>query len=575
MLRIPLKLALIASALATGGLALPAVAETNAGPYLAAQVAASDANYEAAARWFAAAREEGTANQTILEGLVIANIGLGDFAAAAVSATALDKMGAQSQPAVIALVAEATRTGDYAAISARFAKGPQIGALVDGLIAGWAEVGRGRMSEALAGFDKLAATKGLEAFGLYHKALALAQAGDFEGAEAILSGRASGSLSLLRRGVIAYAEILSQLERNADAITVLQQSFGAVQDPEIDAMRSRLAAGETLPFDAIRSPADGMAEVFFTLAVALDDEADAGYTLLYARAAAALRADHVDAVLMVANLLEREGQHGLASKAYAMIQPEDPSYFVAEIGRAGATQAAGSPDASIEILQALARTHGDVVTVQVALGDALRRQERFVDAIKAYDTALGLIKTVVPAHWQIFYARAVSAERQGEFDKAVKDFTRALELAPNQPQVLNYLGYSYVDRGENLEQALDMIKRAVAGQPKSGYIIDSLAWAYFRLGRYEEALLPMERASLLEPVDPVVTDHLGDVYWAVGRKREAEFQWHRALSFSPTEKDAARIRLKLELGLDKVLAQEGAAPLKPLQATDATPTDAD
>lgn len=575
MLRIPLKLALIASTLATGGLVLPAAGETNSGPYLAAQVAASDANYEAAARWFGAAREEGTPNQTILEGLVIANIGLGDFAAAAVSAAELDKMGAQSQPAVIALVTEQTRSGDYAAIAERFAKGPQIGALVDGLIAAWAEVGNGRMSEALAGFDRLAATKGLEAFGLYHKALALAQAGDFEGAEAILSGRASGSLSLLRRGVIAYAEILSQLERNADAITVLQQSFGAVQDPEIDAMRTRLAAGETLAFDAIRSPADGMAEVFFTLAVALDDEAEAGYTLLYARAAAALRPDHVDAILMVAALLEREGQHALASKAYAMIRPEDPSYFVAEIGRAGATQASGSPDASIEILQALARTHGDVVTVQVALGDALRRQERFVDAIKAYDTALGLIETVVPAHWQIFYARAISHERQAEFDLAVKDFTRALELAPNQPQVLNYLGYSYVERGENLEEALGMIKRAVAAEPKSGYIIDSLAWAYFRLGRYEEALLPMERASLLEPVDPVVTDHLGDVYWAVGRKREAEFQWHRALSFAPSEKDAARIRLKLELGLDAVLAQEGAAPLQPVQATDATPTDAD
>jgi Flp pilus assembly protein TadD len=114
-----------------------------------------------------------------------------------------------------------------------------------------------------------------------------------------------------------------------------------------------------------------------------------------------------------------------------------------------------------------------------------------------------------------------------------------------------------------------MIQRAVAARPESGYIIDSLAWAYFRLGRYTEALVPMEQASLLEPVDPVVTDHLGDVYWSVGRAREAEFQWHRALSFNPTEKDAARIRLKLELGLDAVLAQEGAAPLKPVKAVDA------
>jgi Flp pilus assembly protein TadD len=143
---------------------------------------------------------------------------------------------------------------------------------------------------------------------------------------------------------------------------------------------------------------------------------------------------------------------------------------------------------------------------------------------------------------------------------------KALELEPNQPQVLNYLGYSFVDRGEKLDEALAMIQRAVAGQPDSGYILDSLAWAYYRLGRYDEALVPMEQASLLEPVDPVVTDHLGDVYWAVGRTREAEFQWHRALSFEPIEKDAARIRLKLEKGLDAVLATEGAAPLKPVDA---------
>ncbi len=130
--------------------------------------------------------------------------------------------------------------------------------------------------------------------------------------------------------------------------------------------------------------------------------------------------------------------------------------------------------------------------------------------------------------------------------------------------MLNYLGYSLVDRGEKLDEALDMIKRAVAARPDSGAILDSLAWAYFRLGRYAEALKPMEQASLLEPVDPVVTDHLGDVYWSVGRTREAQFQWRRALSYKPLETDAIRIRKKLDQGLDAVRAAEGAKPIKPL-----------
>ena len=138
------------------------------------------------------------------------------------------------------------------------------------------------------------------------------------------------------------------------------------------------------------------------------------------------------------------------------------------------------------------------------------------------------------------------------------DMREALRLNPDQPQVLNYLGYSFVDRGENLQEALSMIERAVAREPGSGYIIDSLAWAYFRRGRYDEAVAPMEKASLLMPVDPIVTDHLGDVYWMVGRKREAQFQWHRALSFQPEPKDATRIQRKLDKGLDQVLQGEKA-----------------
>jgi tetratricopeptide (TPR) repeat protein len=148
------------------------------------------------------------------------------------------------------------------------------------------------------------------------------------------------------------------------------------------------------------------------------------------------------------------------------------------------------------------------------------------------------------------------------WDKAEADFRSALERNPDQPQVLNYLGYSMVEKGINLDEALSMIERAVEARPDSGYIIDSLGWVLYRLGRYDEAVEPMEKAVEIEAVDPIVNDHLGDVYWAVGRTREAEFQWHRALSFEPKEEDAARIRRKLEVGLDVVLEEEGAPALK-------------
>lgn len=541
----------------------------DAGAYLAARVAGSASDYQAAADWFGRALLADPANPALLESAVLAHVAMGDFPKAANLARLLLQTGSKSQVGQIAIMAEQATADDYEAILRDGKAGASVGALPDGLIAAWAELGSGKMSDALAGFDALTKVDGMKAFGLYHKALALASAGDFEGADEILSGRAAGPLQVMRRGVIAHAEILSQLERNADAADLLARTFGAAGDPSIDALRAKLAAGETLPFDIARNAKDGIAEVFFSIATAMSGEAEPGFTLVHARVAAYLRPDHTDAVLMVAGLLEQEGQSDLATAAYAMIAPTDPAFYVAEIGRAEALYSDGKKEASIEVLQGLARGNPGNMGVQMALGDASRRAEKFGDAVKAYDAAIALLGKPEARHWPLFYSRGICKERSADWAGAEADFRQALVLQPEQPQVLNYLGYSFLDRNENLDEALDMIKRAVAVEPESGYILDSLAWALYRLGRFDEAVVPMEKASLLEPVDAVVTDHLGDVYWSVGRKLEAAFQWQRAASFKPTEKDAARIKRKLEVGLDTVLTEEGATPLKPVDAASA------
>ncbi|HOZ34044.1 MAG TPA: tetratricopeptide repeat protein, partial [Tabrizicola sp.] len=427
-----------------------------------------------------------------------------------------------------------------------------------------AKVGEGKMSEALAEFDELTKSKGLEAFGYFHKALALASVGDFEGADEILSGRAAGPIFVMRRGVFAHVQILSQLERNADALALLDRSFGTEPDPVVDALRLRLQAGEPLPFDTIRTARDGIAEVFFSVAAALNGEADPVYTLLHLRVAEYLRPDHADVVLLTADTLETLGQHQLAVETYATFPPDDPAYVSAEIGRAGALRSDGQVDAAIQAMQALARAHPDLFSVQFALGDMLRLEERFDEAEVAYTAAINLQTKITEEDWVLFFYRGISHEQSKDWAAAEADFRQSLTLNPDQPQVLNYLGYGLVDRGESLDEALGMIEKAVAADPEQGYIIDSLAWAYFRLGRYEDALRPMEKASVLEPVDPIVTDHLGDVYWMVGRKLEARFQWRRALSFEPTETDATRILRKLEVGLDEVMAEEAKAspPIK-------------
>jgi len=175
---------------------------------------------------------------------------------------------------------------------------------------------------------------------------------------------------------------------------------------------------------------------------------------------------------------------------------------------------------------------------------------------KAYTGAIAMIDTEVPSDWRTYYVRGIANERTDNWEDAEADFRKALELAPDQPLVLNYLGYSLVEKNLKIDEAKNMIERAVEARPDDGYITDSLGWVLYKLGEYEEAVPYMERAAELVPIDPIINDHLGDVYWSVGRKIEAEFQWRRALSFDPEEKDAERIRLKLELGLDEVLARE-------------------
>jgi Flp pilus assembly protein TadD len=329
----------------------------------------------------------------------------------------------------------------------------------------------------------------------------------------------------------------------------------------MDQLRAKLQAGRVLPFTLVTSATQGIAEVFSTLAYAVNIEAEDAITLLYARLATYLSPKNVQAQLTVAHLLDKLGQYDLAYEAYRSISPDNPIYYQAEIGRANSLKLAGKEDAALEVMRALARSDSEVTLVHLTLAEMLRVEKHYEQAISAYDVAETTITALNSRNWALYYGRGMSHDLFGNWDEAEQDFRRALEFVPDQPQVLNYLGYSYIDRNENLIQALSMIERAVTQQPDSGYIVDSLAWGLYRLGRYDEALPQMERASLLEPVDPLVTDHLGDIYWAVGRKLEAEFQWRRALSFGPVEIDATRIRQKIELGLDIVLVNEGALPL--------------
>lgn len=521
------------------------------GAYLAAKSAAAVNDYREAARYYAQALVRDPGKPELLENAIVSLVALGELERAIPLAEKLSGQGVNSQ--IAALVQLADRIADTGTVPDGLAGA---GDLVNGLAMAWALIEQGRMSAALRAFDSIVARQGLKEFGLYHKALALALVGDFEEADRILSGHDAGPLGLTRRGIIGRAQILSQLDRAPEALALIAENYPNQDEPALNALTARIQTGDAVPFDLVTSARDGHAEVFYTLAAAVRGEAEDGLTLIYSRIAEFLKPNHIDAVLLSAVLLEGLGQYDLATGAYDRVPLDHPAYYSAEIGRAGTLTASGETDAAIEALRRLGKSHGDIPLVHISLGDALRRLERYNEAGAAYDRALALIAGPAPEHWVLYYARGITFEREGEWDKAEADFRKALELRPNQPLVLNYLGYSFVERGVNLDEALRMIETAVIERPDDGYITDSLGWALYRLGRVEEAVAPMEKAIELTPLDPIINDHLGDVYWSVGRIREAEFQWKRALSFEPTAENAERIRKKLALGLDAVLDAE-------------------
>jgi len=553
----------------TGDAVTPAdpvtAAPVDAGAYLAAREAEGQRDFAQMVTFLSRLLDEAPEDPALRELLVIAHLSLGEVDRAAALSGPLVAAVPDNAAGGLALIAQGFAARDYAAVLDRIAAGGQGNPLLDGLVTAWAQMGQGRVSDALGTLDEVAARPAAQAFALYCRALMLALVGDAEGALALLEGPEGMGAALNRRGQLAYVQLLGQVDRFEDALAAIEARLGATTDPQVARLRRAFEARQSLPFDLIATPAEGMAEVYALLAGAVLSPQSQRESLLYAQAALAINPDLSDAWILVGQIYEDLGLLSLAAAAYDRVGAEDGFALVAALGRAQVFSAQDDHDAAIAVLEAAIAGHPDSRIAPQVLGDILRRAGRHGEAIAAYTAAIeGLQADGRAVGWQLWFARAVAHERSGDWPPAEADFRAALEVEPDQPTVLNYLGYSLVERQEKLDEALEMIQRAVAGEPMSGYIVDSLGWALFRLGRYDEALPVMERAVELLPQDPILNDHLGDVYWAVGRKREARFQWRRALSFGPHDDlDMDRVRRKIEVGLDQVLADEGTPALHP------------
>ncbi|MEM1384272.1 MAG: tetratricopeptide repeat protein [Pseudomonadota bacterium] len=555
------RAAVVLFALVASG-APAAAADGVAGPYLAAEHAARRGDVAAAAIYYVEALARNPNDLGLIEDAVTFQVAAGRIESAISLASKLEGRDGAQHLATLLLFSSALKKGDTE--RARILqRGLSDGPFVGRLLAAWLEVAAGNIGTAR---DLLAQLEedgtGGPAGSLmaaYHLGLLMAVEGD-DAAAADAFGRASeragtGTLRLTRMHAGALARAGKLEEAKAVVADRLALTLG---DVRLERLSQDLSRGR-LPAPVVASGTEGAAEALFGVSGFLTRGTNRIIGLAYARLAAHLNPDLIEAKLFIAETLSRDAQNELAIAAYEAIPRDVPEALEAQIGRARAMQDAGRIEGALVSMRDIVARYPLSVEAHTSLGDMLRRESRFAEAAVAYDGALGLIDAPERRHWPLFYQRGIAFERSKKWEQAEADFFRALELEPDQPLVLNYLGYSWVEMSLNLEEAQRMIEKAVEQRPEDGYIVDSLGWVLYRLGDFRGAVKHLERAVELRPVDPVINDHFGDALWMVGRKVEAEFQWKRALSFEPEDKDAVRIRRKLELGLDEVLAEEAAA----------------
>jgi len=496
------------------------------GAYLAGSNALRLHDYKEAAQYFSRALTFDGGNAKLLQNTVIANISLGDVHAAVGPAQSLATVAPEGQIAGLVVITDMIERSDFhAALGALRSDTYTLAPLIRDLLIGWMHEALGEREAASAHFAGMGADQeAIRMFGRYHNALAYALRGEFETAEKLISDGPNGLIRISGQSVEIYAQILAALDRREEAINAINEELATGRvNPALNALRDKLVLGEPVKFTALRNASDGAADVFQTFASIVLGGKERDFALYYARLALHLRPNSVTPIFIAAELLEEQAQYDLAVQALLQVPAASPSHLSAEIARAKATEGVS---------------------------------KRFDECVDSYSNAIELIQTPQRKDWYVYYSRAICHERGDAWDNAEADFRTALQRAPEQPLILNYLGYSMVEKGQSIEEAKDMIERAVAARPDSGFVTDSLGWVLYRLGDFEAAVPHMERAVELEPVDPIINDHLGDVLWMVGREREARFQWRRALSFEPEAEDALRIRRKLEVGLTVVLEEE-------------------
>jgi tetratricopeptide (TPR) repeat protein len=366
----------------------------------------------------------------------------------------------------------------------------------------------------------------------------------------------------------AYARHLAFWGDRDQALRVIS-SNGADIPPMGKALKAEIESGKR-PRLLVTTPEEGLSEVFVGVGQVLATNNGVDAALVYLRKALFLNPASDVGVIELADTYAGLEQYQRANDLLQRIPEKSPFRLSAQLKTALNLNSLKKEDEAVALLQTLLTKQPNEAQILQTLASVESARKRYEAAIPFYDRAISLVAKPEKKHWGLFYARGIAFERTKQWAKAEPDFKKALELNPEEPSVLNYLGYSWIDQNINIKQAFEYVQRAVKLRPNDGYIVDSLGWGYYVQGDYENAVKHLDRAVDLRPEDPTLNDHLGDVYWRLGRELEARFQWTQALTLNPEPDDAAKIKKKLENGLK----DEPKAPPATAAATQAAPLPA-
>ncbi|MEQ1696554.1 MAG: tetratricopeptide repeat protein [Hyphomicrobiaceae bacterium] len=538
------------------------------GSYLAGRFARAEHEPERAAEFYKAALERDRNDDILLEHTFQMELASGRFDRAQELAERLVAIQPNNRMAQTLLALTAFKKHDYERAGAHMkaANENPIGELTSAIGRAWIKTAAGDLQGALDIIDTPKQAEWAQFYLYYHRGLIADIGGRFNEARSAFEKVFKQDNKTLRTA-LAYAHSAANAGDTTLAKSILKEHLERQQSdghPLARDLRDKIVAGDRVGL-LVKTPADGMAEVFYGLGEALTGEGGVNLGIVYLQLALYVEPNHAFALAALSNTYESLKKFQAANDTYDRIPRGTALQSSIDIRKAFNFNSLDKVDDASALLQSVAKAEPKDLRPLEAIGNIMRARKRYDEAVGAYSKAITLIPKLEKRHWAYFYSRGTCYERLKNWPAAEADLQKALTLFPDQPLVLNYLGYSWIDQGLNLTQGLGLIEKAVSLRPDDGYIVDSLGWAYFKMGDFKEAVKYLERAVELRPDDPTLNDHLGDALWRVGRVTEARFQWDQALTLKPEPEDIGKIKDKLEKGLPAPKTQAKATPVKARQ----------